>query len=396
MRENQKMTAMQDPDRGYFVVLNPDHIYGENHLVIPLDEGEFYIGRARNNNILVNCVTRLGIDKGAIWLPKHPGPNTVVPVGKIIVDRKHIRIVSGWEGQDARENIKILRADEITSSYKQRSHQSLDLEGFEVVRFQGVPEIDVRYIPPITGVEQTLHNSTIIDKLESYGLWASAAIAWEHKTQWNRSLECWNNALEISQRVRCPLLEQANIYLGLSRAGRHLGASSDEVNEFLYHAANLLGLPLISYNSSGKIAVQGRPIRLSLFVRNLSQHGSADGIKLFYSCHDLGIYKSFSHEDDLVPGSERSWNFWVKGMPKVGKYIAKVEVSIHTASIHTAIRDVYQYNFEDFVEIVRERPKVNVEGDAGLIKVQVDDDDVVPDVHVGRDVGAVVLRVVRK
>jgi len=382
------ITPSQDASIGYFVFLSG--IEPAPPKIIPLVDGEYLIGRASTYQAFEKRL--LSLDRPfpprIIWFPKEPGPSTIVRVAQIIVKNNLAHIYSGWPAHQSGETIEISHWDH-PDKFALAQSKGYPLQGFERLFFSGTPQIELLYIPPMIDYPMVARDE-ILDYLELYGLWASAAYGWENAGNNERAFVGLNRALECSQVSCSTLIEQANILLSKCRVMRYLHAAPDEISNVQTQAYRLLNLPNFAVQVLGKVHIQEKPFRLTVFVHNLSKRKHAKNVSIFYGCEELGIVQRLDF-GDLAPRYQTGRSFWIKSIYKAGKFPVRI-----TMEFFSPEDDLYELWLTDFIEIIRRRPHVDVGGDSGVVSVQVEDQESIPDIHVGRDVGAVFIKLIKK
>lgn len=373
----------QDPSKAYIVFMDR----GGKHRIVPLTDGEYYIGRARQQGILNRELARSHPGKHPVWLPSRPGPSPTIPVGRMTIRGASCQLIAGWPGRAARERITISFPDLAGKGEIHKLANGIKLEGFETISFEGEPKAQAWYIPPLAGFKMGI-SDRILYKLERAGLWASAATGWEIQNNYRQAKFCWERALEICEEKVCSHLEKANVMLGLAHVLRVLNISDNTIRALQAKAARLSdALPEISYHSSGNAGFQGQQLHIKLFVENITPGRSLEKVLLRYHCHDLGVYRRF--EIESIPSrGEETRDLRIMGIQNEGVY--PVDVLVEAA---LADGKCVEYHFRDTIKIVKRPPRVRVGRDAGAISIEVEKGTEIPDIDVGSDVGLVRIRV---
>ena len=377
--EQTHLARHQNPDIGYLIIKKND---GQDSFEsFPLYPGKYVIGRSRNPTILKTAFAGQEAAQTVIWIPKSPGPSTVVPVARLQVRDNQTEFLLGWLGKNARDIISIERYGETHIIQNGRCQ----LHGFETISLSGNPPSEMWYVPPINQLLGRL-TPNLLKQLEEYSLWASAALGWEGIQQYNRALAAWDKAWEAVQNSQCGLIERANVLFGKARTMSFLSFPIGEILTIQMQACKLMGLPYFSCKIDGKISEQGVSFQQKLFVKNGSQVAARD-LKITYHCDELGIYKTWKLENQL-PRDEDNMPIWVKSIHTPGRYPVEIGIEFtDTAGV------VYEYILEDYVLINRKRSIVDIAGMSGRVDIDVEHPDHLPDIRIGQDSAIVKIKI---
>jgi len=378
----------QDASIGYFIYLKGKAL--ETAAVIPLSNGEYLIGRASTLKILEERLLYQDGRPGpkVIWFPKAPGPSTIVRVAQVVVKNNRV-LIYDWPSRQSRENIKINHWGSFDGITNPRSNGH-PLKGFEKLFFDGDPQIELLYIPPMID-NFTVGRDDLLDYLELNGLWASAAHGWEKEGNNEKALTDFNRALECSQKNFGSPIEQANILLSICRVMQKLHPIPDMmILNTQIEAYRLLDLPMFNVNVIGKICVQEKPLQLRVLIRNMSKQKQAKMIRIFYSCEELGIFEQLDY-GELAPRRAAERSFLIESIYKAGKFPVRISMEFISQD-----GNPYELLLTDFLEVVKRHSRVDVDGDSGVVSVQVEDQESVPDIHIGRDAGAIFIKIKKK
>jgi hypothetical protein len=383
---NSLCAESQNTDTGYFVFLRGMETY--DSIVFPLTDGEYLIARASDSQTLVQYLNfKEDLKKTPIWFPKHPGPSTIVRVARVLVENNIAVIYSGWPASYSHEKITLQGRQERVE-VKLRQGEQYRLNGFEHLEFHGEPKIELLYIPPITEYTGILRHD-LLTRLEHFGLWAIAAHGWHKLGDNEQALSNLRQALDCAGRTGGNHLEQFNILMFMSRVLASSGNTSDKIELVQKQAFELMDLPVLEVFVQGKVGVQDKPLRLSIHVHNKSTKHSAHNINISYKCYDQGIYHR-GQIDTLRPHHESYTSFMVSGLQKAGKHPVNMRINFSTSP-----DNYFELWLSDFIEVTKRRSHIDIEGDVGLVSVQIEDQELAPDIRVGRDAGAVIVKMIQ-
>lgn len=379
-------TTKLSADIGYFVILSG---LKENQAkIFPLIDGEYLIARASSLKSLLSYFNlRDGSKQKVICLPRKPGPRTIIKLGRIIVKNSNTDFLPGWPVENLYE--KIIKGSWLNSTEIEINKSSTyNLKGFEILIFSGDPKVEILYIPPISKYSGLISNR-LLEELERFGLWVSAAQGWKKLEEYDRAIYSLDQALKTSLRFGYDNITQANILLLKANMMKNVQQDSNEIIANQRQAFSLLGLPMLDVHVQGKIALQEKPFYLKIYIHNTSSQQAANGVQIVFNCDELGIYKRLKF-GPLLPRQENKKAFGVRSVYKKiqgsEKFNAKIVVEFYTST-----GGHYELLIEDFIEIVEKRSFIDVEGDAGVITVEVDR-DTIPDIHVGQDAAFIKIK----
>ena len=378
-------SLLQDFTAGYLVNYQDVTLQNSNFLV--KIQKTVYMGRAHTRESLGNYLAKyIGKEQNkytALTLKCSDlyQTNYAAPAAKITPGEKQgCSITSGWPAMDSQEVIYIQSDKECKKLGFGRNYL---LRGFEMIYFTNTPEANFEFIPAITHL-QSPPTRLQIEKMDKLGLWASAGMAWKILGQNDRAFENLKTALEVKNLPSTTRMTLLKEILQL----KYEGPSRYEIEEYQNELIPAYGLPSFEVKPSNRVGFSGEELAFSISCENLSKTYSAYDIAIRIKCPDMSLTEKIPGLNRLDPGQEFLSARIYKVIPnKAGKYDAEIIVEYTDSK-----KEPHKFSTHDQFIVINRRSTVKIGKSGGFISIDIGDDEQMPDVEIGEDVGFLELK----
>ena len=381
-------SLLQDFTAGYLVNYQDETLQNSNFLV--KIQKTVYMGRAHNPEALRNYVAKyIGKEQNKyIVVPLKCSDlyptNYAAPAAKITPGEKQsCSITIGWPAMESREVIYIQSDKECKKLEFGKNHL---LRGFEMIFFTNTPEEKFGFIPAITHL-QSPPTRLQIKEMEKLGLWASAGMAWKILGQNDWAFLDFQFALEVANLPSNTRMTLLNEILQL----KYEGLPNYQIEEYQKELIPAHGLPSFEVKPSNRVGFSGEDLAFSICCENLSKTYSAYDITIRIKCPEMGLTlaEKIPGLNRLDPGQEflSSRIHKVLCPNKAGKYDAEIIVEYTDNK-----KEPRKFSTHDQFIVINRKSTVKVGKSGGFISIDIGEDEQMPDIDIGEDVGFLELK----